>query len=159
MSWGTPDERFMHMAVEAAAEGIAAGQAPFGACLVRRGEVVGLAHNRVWARTDATAHAEIEAIRQACRRLGSIKLTGCEIYSTCEPCPMCFAAIHWAGIGRIVCGARIADAGRAGFSEIEIPNGEMKRLGGLSIEIVEDFLRGECLALFERWQGAKGKPY
>ena len=155
-----PEERFMRLALEAAREGVAKGQSPFGACLVKDGRVVGIACNQVWAMTDATAHAEILAIREACRKMGTIDLTGCEIYSTCEPCPMCFAAIHWARIVRIVFGAGIADAKRAGFREIDISNAEMKRLAALEIDIVEDFMRAECLTLFESWARRKDRrPY
>jgi len=80
------------------------------------------------------------------------------IYSSCEPCPMCFSAIHWAWISRIVCGARIEDAQAAGFRELTISNDEMKKLGKASVEIERDFLRDEAKELFEYWieQGTGG---
>src|SRR6266516_4264518 len=96
----SPDPRFMWLAIEKAKEGIARGQTPFGACITRHGEVV--------------------AIRQACKTLGTIDLSGCVIYSTCEPCPMCFSACHWARISTIVYGARIEDARASGFHELPI---------------------------------------
>ena len=142
---------FMSQAIAAAERGIQNGQTPFGACIVRDGRVVAAAHNNVWADNDITAHAEVCAIRQACRKLATVDLSGCTIYSTCEPCPMCFSAIHWARIGRIVFGAAVADAAAAGFSEMPISNEQMKSLGGAEMEIVGGLLREQCVALFERW--------
>ncbi|HEO64204.1 MAG TPA: nucleoside deaminase, partial [Candidatus Omnitrophica bacterium] len=98
---------FMRLAVSKAEHGIKAGQTPFGACIVKNGKVIVCQHNAVWQNTDITAHAEIAAIREACRKLNSIDLSGCTIYSTTEPCPMCFTAIHWAKISRIVYGTSI----------------------------------------------------
>src|SRR5688572_21940368 len=106
------DDQYMRIAIEKAREGIAADQSPFGACIVREGQILACEHNVVWRTTDSTAHAEVNAIRVACQAVGGVKLAGATIYSTTEPCPMCFAAIHWAGIDRIVFGASIADAER-----------------------------------------------
>ena len=146
------DERqFMHSAIEAARRGIAAGQSPFGASIVRGRQLVAAAHNRVWQDTDPSAHAEVQAIRQACRKLGTIDLADCRIYSTCEPCPMCFAAIHWAKIPKIIYGATIADAQRAGFCELTISNEQMKSLADSGVEIVPDFMAEQCRALFDEW--------
>lgn len=145
------DQAFMQLAIARTREGIARGQTPFGACIVRDGAVVSCEHNGVWATTDITAHAEMRAIREACRKLGTVDLSGCVIYSTCEPCPMCFSAIHWARIGRIVFGARIADAQAVGFSELTIDNTTMKELGGSPVELQAGLLREECLALFHEW--------
>ncbi len=154
------DEKFMAAAIDAATEGVEAGQTPFGACIVRDGEIITAAHNAVWSDTDITAHAEVQAIRAACRKLNTIDLTGCVIYSTCEPCPMCFAACHWAKISKIVFGARIADAEKAGFSELAISNEQMKTLGRSGVKIAGDFLRNECIKLFETWVGrGDNRPY
>lgn len=150
------DAELMRMAIEKAREGVAAGQSPFGACIARDGEMIACEHNRVWQTTDSTAHAEIVAIREACRKLGAIDLSRCTIYSTTEPCPMCFSAIHWARISRIVFGARIEDARRFGFNELGISNVDMKRFGGSPILVEGDFLRGEALALFEIWASRGG---
>lgn len=152
-----PPEHWMRLAIGKAREGIATGQTPFGACVVRGDEAVALAHNVVLRTTDITAHAEVTAIREACRALGAIDLGGCVIYSTCEPCPMCFAACHWANLDRIVYGAAIADAAAAGFRELPIPNAEMKRLGGSRVEVVADFLRAEAAELFRRWMRQPGR--
>jgi guanine deaminase len=150
------DVDYMRMAIEKARAGIAAGQSPFGAVIVRAGAVVSCEHNRVWATPDATAHAEVTAIRAACMAVNDVKLAGCTIYSTTEPCPMCFAAIHWAGIERIVYGASIADAQRAGFSELSISNFEMKRLGGSPVEITAGFMAEEAAGLFAEWLEGRG---
>src|SRR5512136_2942722 len=104
-----PDEQLMQLAIEKAKEGIRDGQTPFAACIVKDSEVVSCAHNAVWKRVDATAHAEVNAIRLACKKLNSIDLNDCVMYSTTEPCPMCFSACHWARISKIVYGTSIGD--------------------------------------------------
>ena len=150
------DARLMRRAVERARQGIAAGQTPFGACIARDGEVVACEHNVVWATTDVTAHAEVHALREACRELGRVNLSGLEIYTTCEPCPMCFAACHWARLDRIVYGARIEDARAAGFNELRITNEEMKRRGGSPVELVGGVEREACVELFRAWEERPG---
>ncbi|MHC4547749.1 MAG: nucleoside deaminase [Planctomycetota bacterium] len=108
----------MDEAARLAREGVAQGEGgPFGAVVVRDGGVVGAAGNRVLADRDPTAHAEILAIRDACRQLGRIHLNGCEIYTTCEPCPMCLAAIHWARLDRVYYVQTRDDAAAAGFMD------------------------------------------
>src|SRR5574341_2624438 len=108
----------MRLAIDMARKGAEQGQSPFGACIVRDDEVVACEHNAVLATMDSTAHAEVQAIRTACRALNTIDLSACTIYSTCEPCPMCFGACHWAKISRIVYGAGIDDALRLGFRQL-----------------------------------------
>jgi guanine deaminase len=147
----------MRLAIQKAREGVAAGQTPFGACVVREDEQVALAHNLVLRSTDITAHAEVTAIREACRALRTIDLAGCVIYSTCEPCPMCFSACHWANLDRIVYGAAIADAAACGFRELPVPNTEMKRLGGSRIELTAGLLEGEAVELFREWMRQPGR--
>jgi tRNA(Arg) A34 adenosine deaminase TadA len=113
-------------------------------------------------RLDIDRHhrAEIHAIRTACKKLKTIDLSGCTIYSTCEPCPMCFSACHWARISKIVFGARIRDARAAGFHELSISNRRMKSLGASSVKLVEDVLRHEALNLFRIWAGqSRSRPY
>lgn len=138
----------MRLAIGKARQGVTAGQSPFGACIARSGEVVSCEHNVVWLTNDITAHAEIHAVREACRKLRTIDLSGCVIYSTCEPCPMCFSACHWARISKIVYGAGIRDAQASGFHELQIANTRMKELGGSPVEITGDFLHEEAIALF-----------
>jgi len=145
------DERWMRLAMETAMRGIDAGQTPFGACVVRDGALVSVAHNQVWADIDATAHAEVLAIRRACLRLNTITLSGCVLYSTCEPCPMCFSACHWARISRIVYGATIDDARQAGFNELRIQAVVMKELGHSATIVEGGVLASEAKDLFRRW--------
>jgi guanine deaminase len=114
------DLRFMRRAIELARIGMKAGAGgPFGAVVVKDGEIVGEGHNRVLATNDPTAHGEIVAIREACAHLGTFSLAGCEIHTTGEPCPMCLGAIHWARIGRIYYGFSIGDAATIGFDDRE----------------------------------------
>ena len=150
-------ERFMRLAIEKALEGVEEGGSPFGACIVRGGEVVACEHNVVGQTTDITAHAEVHALRVACRALGTIDLTACTVYTTTEPCPMCFSAIHWARCERIVYGTSIADAEAAGFRELPISNETMKSLGGASVEIESGFLRDECRAVFDAFNARSDK--
>lgn len=150
----------MRLAIEKTREGIREGQTPFGACIVKDGRVAACAHNVVWATTDITAHGEVHTIREACRNLAVIDLSGCTIYSTTEPCPMCFSAIHWARIARIVYGASIADAQRAGFHELAISNRLMKEQGNSSVVVDGGCLREDCVRLFAEWKDAgKAKVY
>ena len=146
------DGHFMSLALEACQRGIDAGQTPFGACIVRDGQVVTNQHNRVWDTTDITAHAEVVAIREACRSLNTVDLSRCVIYTTTEPCPMCFSAIHWARICRIVYGTSISDAKAYGFNELEIPAKKMKELCDSPIEVVQDCLTEQCREMFRLWQ-------
>ncbi|MFQ5753310.1 MAG: nucleoside deaminase [bacterium] len=151
------DERYMRLAIAKAREGMQHGQTPFGACIVKNGEIISCVHNIVWQSTDITAHAEIYAIREACRKLHNVDLSGSTIYSTCEPCPMCFSACHWAKISKIVYGARIEDAKEAGFNELTISNKSMKEFGNSPVEIFGDFLRPENQAVFHEWSRFNNK--
>ncbi len=151
------DTRFMKMAIDKAKEGIGKGQTPFGACIVKDGKVVVCVHNIVWDSTDITAHAEVNAIRQACKKLRTIDLSGCIIYSTCEPCPMCFAACHWAKLSGIIYGSSIEDAARFGFKELKISSMSMKKIGKSPVRVRGGFLRQENIRLFETWSTRKDK--
>lgn len=151
------ESKFMRLAIQKARLGIKKGQAPFGACIVKGSRVIACSHNAVWKTTDITAHAEIHAIRKACKKLRTINLSGCVIYSTCEPCPMCFSACHWAKLSKIVFGTRIADAQNIGFSELKISNHSMKKQGKSPIKVTGDFLRDEALELFLQWSKRKNR--
>jgi len=108
----------MNRAVSEARRGVDEGHGgPFGAVVVKHGRLVASAHNEVLVRNDPTAHAEILAIREAARVLGTPHLDGCELYTTCEPCPMCLAAVHWARIGRVVYAETRDSARRIGFDD------------------------------------------
>lgn len=146
------DYVFMRLAIAKAKTGVKKGQTPFGACIVRNNKVIACCHNVVWKNTDISAHAEITAIRSACKKIKRIDLTGATVYSTCEPCPMCFSACHWARITRIVYGAGIKDAKKFGFNELAISNFKLKELGKSKIKITGGFLRDENLELFKFWQ-------
>jgi guanine deaminase len=110
----------MLRAIELARTGMTRGAGgPFGAVVVRDGEIVGEGWNRVLETNDPTAHGEVTAIRDACAKLGTFSLEGCEIHTTGQPCPMCLGAIHWARVGRIYYGFRIEDAAEIGFDDSE----------------------------------------
>jgi guanine deaminase len=144
----------MRLAIEKTREGIAAGQSPFGSIIVKDGEVVASTHNTVWRDTDPTAHAEVNCLRSAAKALGTIDLAGCTLYSTCEPCPMCLSAIHWAKVDRVVFGATIDDASSAGFCELHVAAETLAEMGGSPIKVEGGLLREECAALFDEWKRA-----
>jgi len=143
------DKRFMLEAVKKAEEGLRRCQTPFGACVVRNGRIISSAHNTVWKDLDSTAHAEVNAIRKACKKLRTIDLSDCTIYSTCEPCPMCFSAIYWAKIQRVVYGCSIEDAKKAGFSELALSNKRILKLTKAKMRIKSGFMRKQCIQLFK----------
>jgi tRNA(Arg) A34 adenosine deaminase TadA len=146
------ENEFMARAIELAIKNVRAGRGgPFAAIVVRRGQIVAEGTNLVTSTNDPTAHAEMVAIRKACRKLGSFQLTDCEIYATCEPCPMCMGAIYWARPARVWFAATRADAARAGFDDahiyqqLRLPH----RRRGLPIQ---HLMRSEALAAFQEWQ-------
>ena len=152
------DADFMRLAIQAAWKGLGKGEMPFGACIVRKEQVLSVSHNSAKANIDTTAHAEVQAIREASRQLRTLELAGCVIYSTCEPCPMCFTACLWAKIGRIVYACRIEDAEKAGIRQIPISSSRMKQLGQSDVQLVGDVLREDSLKLFEAWSRGKKRP-
>jgi guanine deaminase len=145
-------ETLMQKAIEAAEMAIRAGQTPIGCAIALGDQVVAACHNRVLATTDITAHAEIVALRAACALTGQIHLEGALVASTCEPCPMCMAALHWARVDTVCYGATIADAKAAGFNELRIPAAEIVRLGGSSVKLIAGVLSEPCVALFDQWR-------
>ena len=110
-------EDFMRQAIALAVENVKNGGGPFGAVIVKDGKVVATGVNRVTSDNDPTAHAEVNAIRKACLQLGTFNLSGCVIYTSCEPCPMCFGAIYWAHIDKIFYGANQSDAASVNFDD------------------------------------------
>jgi tRNA(Arg) A34 adenosine deaminase TadA len=152
------DAEYMHLAIGKAQEGIAAGQSPFGAVLIKVSDVVAATHNTVWRDRDPTAHAELNCIRQAAATLQTVFLPGCTMYATTEPCPMCLAAIHWAKIERVVYGASIADATHAGFGQLHIGARTLAELGKSPLRVEGGLLRAECAALFDQWRAAGLSP-
>ncbi|MGB1130390.1 MAG: nucleoside deaminase [Haloferula sp.] len=147
--------RLMERAIELARTGMQRGDGgPFGAVVARNGQIIGEGWNRVIANNDPTAHGEVTAIRDACQKEAHFDLSGCEIYTTGEPCPMCLGAIHWARIGRIHYGFRIEDAARGGFDDLRFydsfarPAGDSpipasQLLGGQAAELIDEFLNLE----------------
>jgi tRNA(Arg) A34 adenosine deaminase TadA len=142
----------MRQAIEKCREGIAAGQSPFGCAIAQDGALISCAHNTVVLTTDITAHAEINAIREACREIDSIFLDGAIVATTCEPCPMCMSALHWARVDTVYYGATIADADDAGFNELQLPAAELLRIGNSAVKLVPQVLPAECRALFAEWK-------
>ena len=141
----------MKLALEEARRGVKSGDGgPFGAVIVRNGEVVASAHNMVLQTNDPTAHAEVQAIRKACKILGSPIIPECEIYSTCEPCPMCLSAIMWARIPTVYYGCTREDAGKIGFIDNYIYNVFDGSDGGDFNCICLD--RDGCLTLMDEWE-------
>ncbi|WP_077920030.1 nucleoside deaminase [Spirosoma sp. 209] len=151
------DEDFLREAIQMAREGMKTGQGgPFGCVIVRNGEIVGRGCNRVTSTNDPTAHAEVEAIRDACRNLGSFQLSDCTLYTSCEPCPMCLGAIYWARPSRIVYGAFHSDAAGAGFDDQFIYEEIDKPREQRSIPM-QQCLRQEADAVFREWIGWEGR--
>jgi guanine deaminase len=146
------DEGYMDRAIAKAREGIAAGQMPVGALLVRDRTIVCAVHNTVWRDLDPTAHGEMNAVRRAATALRTVDLAGSTVYVTLEPCPMCLGAMHWARVSRVVYGASIADSAAFGFSELAIPAVDLVRLGRSALRVDAGPRRQECLGLFEEWR-------
>jgi tRNA(Arg) A34 adenosine deaminase TadA len=141
----------MQAAIDEALAGVAAGHGgPFGSVIVQDGQIVGRGHNRVTSTSDPTAHAEILAIRDACGRLGAFHLVGCELYATCEPCPMCLAAIYWARITRFYFGCTAGEAEAIGFSDDQIRRQVALPAEARSIPAVQ-LMHERSLAVFRAW--------
>ena len=151
---------FMRRAIALGLENVrTGGGGPFAALVVKGGSVVAEGANRVTTTNDPTAHAEIVAIREACRRLGDFQLSGCDLYTTCEPCPMCLGAIYWARSARVFYACLAADAAAAGFDDAFIYE-ELKRPLAARRVPMEQLLRDESLAIFSLWKRQENKtPY
>jgi tRNA(Arg) A34 adenosine deaminase TadA len=144
------EERWLQDAIRLAAESVAAGGGPFGAVVVRDGRVIGRGQNRVTLDLDPTAHSEVVAIREACRTLATFSLAGCEIYCSCEPCPMCLGAIYWARLERIVFAAARTDAAAAGFDDEFLYREMSVPIGSRSVPTLQR-LRDEGQTPFDTW--------
>jgi len=147
----------MARAIELSRDNVLSGQGgPFGAVVVKDGSIVAEGVNRVTSSNDPTAHAEVVAIREACKKLGAFSLKGCEIYTSCEPCPMCLGAIYWAHIGRIYFGNVAADASEIGFDDSFIYRQFGLAFPERSIPMVP-MMREEALTAFRAWQEKPNK--
>lgn len=147
-------EDIMREAISLADNNVRNGGGPFGAVIVKDGKVVATGVNRVTANNDPTAHAEVSAIRNACKKLKTFDLSGCEIYSSCEPCPMCLGAIYWSRIKKIYYGNSKADAKDIGFDDSFIYD-ELVLPYGQRHVAMERLLGDEAIATFNEW---KSKP-
>jgi guanine deaminase len=151
---------FMARAIELAIENVRSGKGgPFGAAIVKDGKIIAEGTNSVTSTNDPTAHAEVMAIRDACEKLGTFQLDGCELYTSCEPCPMCLGAIYWARPDRMYYAGTAADASRVGFDdsfiykEIPLPPAERK------LQMIH-IMREEAQEAFRAWEKQPNKiPY
>lgn len=141
---------FMRRAIALALENVRAGGGPFGAVIVKDGRIIAEGVNRVTAANDPTAHAEIVAMRAACGALDSFQLLECDLYATCEPCPMCLGAIYWARPARVFYAGVAGDAAAAGFDDAVIYD-ELKRAPAQRRIPMTQILRDEALAIFSAW--------
>jgi guanine deaminase len=143
---------FMERAIALALENVRSGRGgPFGAVIVKDGKVLSEGANSVNVKNDPTAHAEIVAIREACKKLGNFQLTDCEIYSSCEPCPMCMGAIYWARPARVYFACTAADAAKAGFDDSLIYQELHRPHLHRKIPMIQ-LMREESLAAFRAWE-------
>lgn len=147
----------MARAIQLSIENVRSGSGgPFGAVVVKDGKVVAEAANRVTASNDPTAHAEVLAIRQACQKLRCFELTGCDLYTSCEPCPMCLGAIYWARIDKVFFGNLAADAAKVGFDDSAIYAEFTEPHAEREIPMIQ-MMREEALAAFRAWEQQPGK--
>ena len=151
---------FMRRAIELALQNVRSAKGgPFAAIVVKGGDIVAEGTNLVTAANDPTAHAEVVAIREACRVLGDFRLTACDLYTTCEPCPMCLGAIYWARPARVFYACTAADAAAAGFDDAFIYE-ELKKSPSVRRIPMAQLQREESLAIFSAWkQQQNKKPY
>jgi guanine deaminase len=155
-----PNPEFLRRAIALATENVLSAKGgPFGAVVVRDGQIVGEGANSVTAIYDPTAHAEVNAIRAACRTLGLFSLAGCELYTSCEPCPMCLAASYWARLDAIFYGCSAADAARAGFDDAFL-YAEFQKDRQFRTLPEQQMLADEAWASFDAWMASPIKiPY
>ena len=150
------NKEFMREAIRLSIENVKNGGGPFGAVIVKDGRIIATGTNRVTANNDPTAHAEVSAIREACLKLDTFDLSGCEIYTSCEPCPMCLGAIYWAHLDKIYYGNNKADAAAIGFDdsfiydELALPRENRKKA-------MEELLPEEAIAAFRLWRDTEDK--
>ena len=147
---------FMRKAIGLSIENVKNGGGPFGAVIVKDGEIIATGTNRVTANNDPTDHAEVSAIREACRKLGTFDLSGCEIYTSCEPCPMCLGAIYWARLDKIYYGNNKADAAAIGFDDSFIYD-ELALPRDRRTKAIEELLPEEAIEAFRLWQATDDK--
>lgn len=151
------NERFMEIAAEEAMDGVKKGHGgPFGAVIVKDNQIIAKAHNEVIKNNDPTDHAEMIAIRHAAKRLGRFDLSDCELYTSCEPCPMCLSAIHWAKIEKVYYGCTRDDAAEIGFDDKYIYD-VIKGTAEHKKVILEQIERDSCIKAFVEWKDKEDK--
>jgi tRNA(Arg) A34 adenosine deaminase TadA len=151
------DRKFMERAIELARIGVAENAGgPFGCVVVKNGEIIGEGNNRVTSTNDPTAHAEVIAIREACKSLNSFQLDGCIIYTSCEPCPMCLGAIYWARPEKVFYAGTREDAAAAGFDDDFIYK-ELEKNNGERDLVLTNLMRDDALVIFGQWSAKSDK--
>lgn len=145
------NNEYMKRAIELSKKNIEHGGGPFGAVIVKDGKIIGEGFNKVTANNDPTAHAEVEAIRQACKNISNFDLNGAEIYTSCEPCPMCLSAIYWARLSKIYYANTKKDAAEIEFDDDFIYTEIPKPISDRKISMVQ-IMRPEALEVFKAWQ-------
>jgi len=147
---------FMKRAIELSVESVNNGGGPFGSVIVKDDKIIAEGSNKVTSNNDPTAHGEIVAIREACKKLNNFSLNQCELYSTCEPCPMCLSAIYWARIEKIYYGNTREDARKIDFDDSLIYTELQKNIDKRKIPMIQ-IMRNEALKAFEMWEKKKDK--
>jgi guanine deaminase len=150
-------DKFMDIAIKEAENGIRQGHGgPFGSVIVKNGQIIGKGHNEVVKNQDPTCHGEMMAIHDACKNIGSFDLSGCELYTTAEPCPMCLGAILWSNIKKVYFGCNIVDTENIGFRDKVFI--DLNESGGKA-KLLQELDRDACLKLFEEYQSIKEKTH
>ena len=153
----TPNPEFMREAIRLSVSNMQAGHGgPFGAVMVKDGQIIARGFNQVTSTHDPTCHAEVDAIRKACKELGTFQLNGCDLYTSCEPCPMCLGAIYWARPARVFYGNTKADAAAIGFDDQFIYEELDRPMADRKLPMTQ-LLRDEALAGFRAWTELEGK--
>jgi len=150
------NEKFMRKAIALSVDNIKNGGGPFGAVIVKDGKIVATGVNRVTANTDPTAHAEVNVIRKASKKLGTFDLAGCEIYTSCEPCPMCLGAVYWAHLDKMYYGNTKADAKNIGFDDSFIYDEIELKPENRKVKTIQ-LLSEEAIIAFEAWTKVEDK--
>ena len=148
--------KFMIRAIKLSIESVNSGGGPFGSIIVKNDKVIAEGSNKVTLNNDPTAHGEIVAIRKACKSLNNFNLSGCELYSTCEPCPMCLSAIYWAHIDKIYYANTRDDAQKIDFDDSLIYSELLTNVKKRKIPMLQ-MMRNEALKAFELWDKKKDK--
>jgi len=148
--------QFMKRAIELSVESVNNGGGPFGSVIVKDNKIIAEGYNKVTSNNDPTAHGEIVAIREACKKLNNFSLNQCELYSTCEPCPMCLSAIYWARIDKIYYANTRDDARKIDFDDSLIYTELQKNIDKRKISMIQ-IMRNEALKAFELWDRKKDK--